>query len=74
MDNVQPDGDRNLQAYIVRIWCRETGGQWYFSVQDVVTGERQGFASLADFFHYFRQQTGDTAVNPRGPPPGTDSD
>lgn len=44
---------RSSQAYLVRIWRSGSESRWYFSVQDVASGERHGFPDLDGFVTYF---------------------
>lgn len=52
--------ERDYEAYLLRLWRVNSKGKttWRASVESARTGERQGFASLDDLFHYLRQQTG----------------
>ncbi|MBN1139797.1 MAG: hypothetical protein JXM73_24715 [Anaerolineae bacterium] len=45
-------------AYLLRLWRVEDGSGvvWHASLQDVRSGERQGFAGLDEAFAYLRQQ------------------
>ena len=50
-------------SYLLRLW-REEGGQtarWRGSLQDSLSGERVGFASLEELFGYLRRGTGELA-------------
>lgn len=67
-ERVQFHPTQESQAYIVRIWRSHAEEQWCFSVQDVATGERLGFASLENLFAFFRGQIGD-AADPQGEMP-----
>jgi hypothetical protein len=49
----QPD----YYAYLLRLWREEgTGENWRASLENARTGERIGFASLADVFGYLDRQ------------------
>jgi hypothetical protein len=46
-------------AYLLRLWRADDGRQepiWRASLQDVRTGERRGFAGLAEAVRYLEQQ------------------
>lgn len=44
---------REQYSYVVRVWREGTDGRWCFSVQDVSTGNRQGFVDLDSFLTFF---------------------
>lgn len=54
---------REHHSYVVRIWRDEPDGRWCFSVQDVSTGDRQGFVDLDSFLTFFYNLVG----NPPNP-------
>lgn len=41
------------RAFIVRIWRSGSDGRWRFSVQDVESGVRDGFADVESFLAHF---------------------
>ncbi len=49
-------------AYLLRLWQVGSGKEatWRAALEDAHTGERQGFASLDDLFHFLRQEAGVT--------------
>ena len=50
--------ERHALAYVLRLW-RVTNGEppiWRVALQDVHTGERRGFAGLAEAVRYLEQQ------------------
>jgi predicted ester cyclase len=49
-----PAESPSSRAYIVRLWRGHQDGRWYFSVQDVLTGDRRGFAGLDGLCGYFQ--------------------
>ncbi len=53
---------RRYVAYLLRLWQVTSGGGrvWRASLQDVQTGERQGFASVAQLIAFLEAQTQDT--------------
>ncbi|MDQ5850808.1 MAG: hypothetical protein M3380_01825 [Chloroflexota bacterium] len=60
---------RQYVAYLLRLWqVTSVGGRvWRASLQDVHTGERQGFASVAQLIAFLEAQT-------RGTPGAADAD
>lgn len=48
-------------SYLLRLWRVKSQGQslWRASLEDALTGERRGFASLDDLFACLRRQTDD---------------
>jgi hypothetical protein len=50
--------DRRYTSYLVRIWQGRSGGDlvWRASLESPRTGERRGFASLADLFAFVEQE------------------
>lgn len=68
---------KGYRAYLLRLWQNDPGSPWYALVEDAHTGERRGFANLAELFDYLYEQTSATTVEPspnpdcrRGPGPG----
>ena len=55
--------DRRRLSYLLRLWQTEQKGalEWRASLQSAHTGERWGFASLADLYAFLDQET--TAVS-----------
>jgi hypothetical protein len=51
---------RPYLAYLLRLWQVRNKGQadWRASVENAHTGERQGFASLADLFTFLEGEVG----------------
>jgi hypothetical protein len=51
---------RPYLAYLLRLWQAREGGcaVWRASVESPQTGERRGFASLADLFTFFQGEVG----------------
>lgn len=48
-------------SYLLRLWREgEEKTTWRASLESSRTGERKGFASLDDLFHFLRRQTGTT--------------
>lgn len=70
----------NYHAYMLRLWRPSSDAPWRFMLEDAHTGERHGFASLADLHMFLGQQTGadndlSTLASDSGPdPPQTPSD
>lgn len=51
-------------AYLLRIWHSVKGDpqSWRVSLQDLVTGERMGFASLESLFTFFETASAEVAT------------
>jgi hypothetical protein len=49
---------RKYVAYLLRLWQVEEGGNtvWRASLESPQTGERRGFASLADLFAFLEKE------------------
>jgi hypothetical protein len=47
-------------SYLLRLWLvkNQEGCVWRCSVENVQTGERQGFASMELLYDFLRQETG----------------
>ena len=58
---------RHRMSYLLRLWQTEQGGSsvWRASLESAHTGERRGFASLAELYVYLEQAT--AAANERKP-------
>jgi hypothetical protein len=53
-----PDPEQcNYQSFLLRLWREGSQPQWRASLQSTVTGERFGFAYLADLHEFLLQQT-----------------
>jgi hypothetical protein len=50
---------RRYLSYLLRLWQTERGGAlvWQASLEHAGTGERRGFASLADLVAFLEQET-----------------
>jgi hypothetical protein len=50
---------RRYLSYLLRLWQTERGGTlvWQASLEHAGTGERRGFASLADLVAFLEQET-----------------
>jgi len=45
-------------SYVLRLWCEgKQGGRWLSSLQNPITGERIGFASMDELFEFLRNKT-----------------
>jgi len=55
--SLSPEKQSDYYAYLLRLW-REEGPEenWRASLENARTGERIGFASLADVFGYLDRQ------------------
>jgi hypothetical protein len=63
---------RRYLSYLLRLWQASSGGEmvWRASLEDPHTGERRGFASLANLVSFLE---GEMAGSPRGEaPPDTE--
>ena len=58
---------RRRLSYLLRLWQAERGGalEWRASLESAHTGERWGFASLAELYVFLQQET--AAANERKP-------
>ncbi|HUT21077.1 MAG TPA: hypothetical protein VM366_18135 [Anaerolineae bacterium] len=63
--------ERRRLSYLLRLWQAEHRGAlvWRASLESVRTGERRGFANLAELHTFLDQET--TAVNEPKPPSPT---
>jgi len=53
--NDKPEG---YLSYVLRLWCEgEPGGRWRSSLQNPITGERFGFATIDELFEFLRDKT-----------------
>ena len=65
---------RRYLAYLLRVWCVTGDGApvWRASLEDVQTGERQGFGSLELLLAFLLEETaGAPSPAVRHPPPLT---
>ena len=58
-----PEGSveqRDYLSYLLRLWRTGDGEEpmWRVSLRSAGSGERVGFASLEDLFHFLQSQTG----------------
>ena len=62
--------ERPYLAYLLRLWQVRDKGQvgWRASTENVHTGERRGFAGLAELFTFLEDEAGGCAQGP--PTPG----
>jgi len=45
-------------SYVLRLWCEgKQGGRWLSSLQNPITGERFGFATIDELFEFLRDKT-----------------
>jgi hypothetical protein len=60
----------NYLSYLLRLWGAGNGAEstWRASLENPMTGERHGFASLKDLFAFLQAQADDQA----GPAPRDD--
>jgi hypothetical protein len=56
----RPEKELDYLSYLLRLWRANDGKQhvWRASLENSLTSERQGFASLDELFEFLRQQTG----------------
>lgn len=59
MTNEPPPGAPRYRAYLLRLWAVDSAGQpvWRASLQDTHTGERHGFADLAQLTSFLQEMT-----------------
>jgi hypothetical protein len=62
---------RRYESYLLRLWQTDRGGTliWRASLESARTGERRGFASLADLFAFLEQETASIILKTRGDEP-----
>jgi hypothetical protein len=65
-------GERpSYRSYLLRLWRARVAGRgvWRASLEDPRTGERRGFADLAQLLAYLEQQLGEDAppASPKSP-------
>jgi hypothetical protein len=65
MDKEQPD----YLSYLLRLWRvdGEENAAWRASLESPHTGERRGFAKLADLFTFLEEETGHVARGQTAP-------
>ena len=65
MDKEQPD----YLSYLLRLWRvdGEENAVWRASLESPHTGERRGFAKLADLFTFLEEETGHVARGQTAP-------
>ena len=65
MDKEQPD----YLSYLLRLWrvSGEEKAVWRASLESPHTGERRGFANLADLFTFLEKETGHAARGQTAP-------
>ena len=60
---------RSYISYLLRLWQIRNGGEliWRASLESPHTGERRGFANLADLFTFLEKDTGHAAQGQTAP-------
>jgi hypothetical protein len=60
MEKLVKDRKRRYLAYLLRLWQVGDKGQldWRASVENAHTGERRGFAGLAELFAFLENESG----------------
>ena len=61
------DIGNNYYAYLLRLWRENDSAPWRLTLQDSRTGEKIGFADLAQFTTYLEDKTEGRLVD-LGPP------
>lgn len=51
---------REYMAYLLRLWREKQNGTWRASLENPNSGERAGFATLADLVNFLADKTGET--------------
>jgi hypothetical protein len=66
------DRKRQYLAYLVRLWQAWDKGQavWRASVENAHTGERRGFAGLAELFAFLENESGQVVQEQHAPNTG----
>jgi hypothetical protein len=64
--------ERPYLAYLLRLWQVRNKGQadWRASVEDAHTGERRGFAGLAELFTFLENESGQVVQDQLAPDMG----
>jgi len=64
-------GRREYKAYLLRLWRESQEGPWRATLESPGSGERAGFATLADLVAYLEAATGESgSILPAEKPPG----
>lgn len=50
---------REYMAYLLRLWREKQGSSWRASVENPNSGERDGFATLAELVTFLERKTGE---------------
>jgi hypothetical protein len=60
MENLVTERQRPYLAYLLRLWQIQDKGKigWRASLENAHTGERQGFAGLAELFAFLQSESG----------------
>lgn len=60
---------RHYISYLLRLWQIKSEGElvWRASLESPHTGERRGFANLADLFTFLEKETGHVAQGQAAP-------
>ena len=66
-DRIDGEGRRYV-SYLLRLWQTEQEGAlvWRASLESSSTGERQGFAYLADLYAFLERETSGPVTNEKG--------
>ena len=51
---------RKYMAYLLRLWREKQDGSWRATLENPNSGERAGFATLADLVTFLAEKTGET--------------
>jgi len=64
------------RAYLLRLWNASSRGPpvWHASLEDIHTGERWGFAGLAELMAFLEMEVGSGRPNAEGTPPPAEED
>jgi len=68
-------GRREYRAYLLRLWRESQEGRWRATLESPGSGERAGFATLADLVAYLEAATGESiSILPADEPPAAVGD
>lgn len=59
---------REYMAYLLRLWRENSDGSWRALLENPHSGERAGFATLAELVTFLEGKTGETILATAVPP------
>jgi hypothetical protein len=68
-ENLVTERERPYLAYLLRLWQIQDKGKmgWRASLENAHTGERRGFAGLAELFAFLEGESGQVAQDQHAP-------